>query len=239
MSSGIQRRWFITGTDTSVGKTWISAGLLTACRRHGLSALGLKPVASGCRWEPVSPDGKGRWVNEDALALMAASDVEAPYEAVNPCALELPVSPHLAAARAGVAIDVEALARHCAAQAARADACLVEGVGGWHAPLTPHRTVADLARRLGWPVILVVGIRLGCLNHALLSSQAILADGLVLAGWVANCVDRDCLMVEENIATLRQRLPAPLLGVVPWQKKMDAAGIAARLDIHPLLAPAA
>ncbi|HHH35308.1 MAG TPA: dethiobiotin synthase [Gammaproteobacteria bacterium] len=226
----MNRAWFVTGTDTGVGKTRVTAGLLHALARHGWRVLGLKPVASGCRREG------GQWVNDDALALQAASSGNPPYSAVNPCALRDPVSPHLAAAAMGWDIDPAALADHCRRLAETTNIVVVEGVGGWRVPLTRKQTMADLARALDWPVILVVGIRLGCINHALLSAEAVRGDGLRLAGWVANHLDPACLMAEEVVATLRQRLPAPCLGVVPHAKKMDAAGLAARLDIRMLLA---
>ncbi len=224
------RGWFVTGTDTEIGKTWVCCALLHALRAAGLQAQGLKPVASGCRRE------RGRLLNDDALALQAASAVALPYEAVNPCALEEPVSPHLAAAAQGLRIDVAALAAHCRRLGARADATLVEGVGGWYAPLTEAETVTHLARAIGWPVILVVGIRLGCLNHALLSARAIAADGLPLAGWVANHVDPHCRRAQENVRTLQRHLPAPLLGQLPHAPAAEPEQLATHLDAKRLLA---
>ncbi|MFQ5488181.1 MAG: dethiobiotin synthase [Gammaproteobacteria bacterium] len=225
----MSRGWFITGSDTGCGKTRVACALLHACRQQGLRTLAMKPVASGCEHQGE------RLVNDDALALMAATDVPLSYEAVNPYALSLPVSPHLAAAEMGVTIDIAALAAHYAALRRQADVAVVEGVGGWRAPLTEQHTVADLALGLELPVILVVGIGLGCLNHALLSAEAIARDGARLAGWVANRRDPACLMADRIIATLAEKIPAPLLGVMPYAKKMDARASAAHLDIHPLL----
>ena len=204
---------FVTGTDTGVGKTLVSAALLHTLTRHHRSVVGMKPVAAGLI------DHHGHWVSEDVLALRAASSVTVPPELDNPVALPDPLSPHLAAQRAGRLITVtELLAAHRALKE-RADVVVVEGAGGWRVPINEHETLADLARAIGMPVVLVVGLRLGCLNHALLSAEAIRADGLQLAGWVANNVDPDMACIEENIDTLRQRLAAPLLGVVPWQRQ--------------------
>lgn len=225
----MNRAWFITGTDTGCGKTRIACALLQACRQQGLRTLAIKPVASGC-------ERRGeRLVNEDALALMAAADVPLSYEEVNPCALALPASPQLAAAEMGVTIDMGKLAAHCNALRRQADVMIVEGVGGWRVPLSEQHTVADLALGLELPVILVVGIKLGCLNHALLSAEAIAADGAALAGWVANRLDPACLMADGIISTLRKKISAPLLGVMPHAKKMDARSAAAHVDIHRLL----
>ncbi len=220
--------WFITGTDTACGKTVVACALVHACRARGLRTLAMKPVASGCR-----PQG-GRLVNEDALDLLAAASFPLTYEEVNPYALEQPVSPHLAAAAMGISLDMAALAARCRELQQRAEAVVIEGVGGWRVPLTARHEVADLALATRLPVILVVGITLGCINHALLSAQAIAADGASLAGWVANRLDPRCLMADEVIDTLAGRLDAPLLGVMPYAKKMDARTAAAHLDIHSL-----
>lgn len=202
---------FVTGTDTGVGKTLVSAGLLHALARHHARVVGMKPVAAG-----LVPQGSA-WVAEDALALRAASSVAVPPELDCPVALPEPLSPHLAAARAGRRVDVaELVAAHRRLQTL-ADVVLVEGAGGWRVPLNDTETLADLAVALAQPVVLVVGMRLGCLNHALLTAEAIRADGLVLAGWVANAIDPAMRCLDDNIDTLRQRLGAPLLGVVPWQ----------------------
>ena len=216
----MSRAYFLTGTDTGVGKTLIVAALLRAAAAQGLRALGMKPVAAGGA--------------EDVDALVAASNVAAPREAVNPYLLAEPLSPHLAARRDGVAIDIEHIARRFNELRGRADFLVVEGAGGFRVPLSGTQDGADLAARLGLPVILVVGLRLGCLNHALLTAEAIRARGLRLAGWVANQVDPDMACVEENVDTLRARLAAPLLGIVPHQTRPDAARVAELLRLpHP------
>ena len=204
------RSLFVTGTDTGVGKTLVSAALLhTLAQRHA-RVVGMKPVAAG-----LVQQG-GAWVSEDVLMLRVASTVRVPPELDNPVALPEPISPHLAAAHAGRRVAVAELLAAQRALRALADVVLVEGAGGWRVPLNAQETLADLARAIAAPVVLVVGLRLGCLNHALLTAEAIRADGLTLAGWVANSIDPQMACREENIDTLRQRLNAPLLGVVPW-----------------------
>lgn len=202
---------FVTGTDTGVGKTLVSAGLLHALAVHHRRVVGMKPVAAG-----VVPWGDD-WASEDAIALRAASTLAVPPALDNPVLLLDPLSPHIAAARAGVQIDIAAIVRSYQALAAQADAVVVEGAGGFHVPLSDTQTGADLAQALALPVVLVVGLRLGCLNHALLTAEAIRARGLALAGWVANRVDPEMGAVDENIAYLRARLGAPLLADVPYQ----------------------
>lgn len=203
---------FVTGTDTDVGKTLVSAGLLHALAKRHRRVVGMKPVAAG-----VVPWGED-WGCEDALALRAASTLAVPPQLDNPVLLLEPLSPHIAAARAGVQIDIAAIVRSYQALAAQADAVVVEGAGGFQVPLTDTETGADLAVALGLPVVLVVGLRLGCLNHALLTAEAIRARGLTLAGWVANRIDPDMAAVEDNVAYLRARLAAPLLADVPYQE---------------------
>ncbi|MEZ5562110.1 MAG: dethiobiotin synthase [Gammaproteobacteria bacterium] len=205
------RCYFVAGTDTGVGKTQVSAALLLAAQAYGLRSLGLKPVAAGCL-----PAG-GRLVNEDALLLQRCSSPVPEYAAVNPVALEPAIAPHIAAERAGIALRVATLAGHVRAQAAGgAEVVLVEGAGGWLVPLNETDTMADLAATLAYPVILVVGMRLGCINHALLAAAAISAAGLELAGWVANCMVAEMDALEENVRTLESRLPALRLGTVPF-----------------------
>ena len=217
------RTLFVTGTDTGVGKTLVSAALLHELARHHGRVVGMKPVAAG-----LVQQGDA-WVSEDVLALRAASTVAVPPEWDSPVALSDPVSPHLAARREGRRITVAELLVAHRALLNLADVVLVEGAGGWRVPLNDDQTLADLAIALAAPVVLVVGLRLGCLNHALLTAEAIRADGLHLAGWVANSVDPHMVCREENIASLRQRLHAPLLGVVPWLTEPDARGIALEL----------
>lgn len=211
------RSVFVTGTDTGVGKTLASCGLLHALRKRHARVVGMKPVAAG-----ASRTAAG-WTSEDAAALREASSIRVPAQLDNPVLLPEPLSPHLAAQRAGMQIDLGHLA-HCHRQLAmQADAVVVEGAGGFLVPLTPQATGADLARALALPVVLVVGLRLGCLNHALLTAEAIRAHGLVLAGWIANRIDPAMACAQENIDFLRERLGAPLLGDVPHQPRPDPA----------------
>lgn len=207
----MKRAYFITGTDTGVGKTCVSAAWLLAANRQGLATQAIKPVAAGCE---RTAEGLR---NDDALQLMQAMSEPLAYGEVNPVALEAAIAPHIAAARAGIGLRVDTLAAHCRAILDRpADLTLVEGAGGWRVPLNEHETLADLAKALGLPVILVVGLRLGCINHALLAAEAIRHDGLSLAGWVANTLQDGMPEREANIAALQDRLGAPCLGVVPW-----------------------
>jgi dethiobiotin synthetase len=213
---------FITGTDTDVGKTWIAAGLLAGLRRCGVRAVGMKPVSCGC---DVTAEGPR---NADAVTLIEQGAHGAPYALVNRYAFIPPVAPHLAAQSAGTTIDLSLIRKDFDELRDRADFVVVEGVGGWYVPLNDRETVADLAKLLDLPVLLVVGIRLGCLNHALLSAAAIQTTGLELMGWVANVIDPHTLRVEENIESLRHRIPAPLLGIVPYLGEFDALAIADR-----------
>jgi dethiobiotin synthetase len=203
---------FVTGTDTGVGKTLVSTGLLHALASYHARVVGMKPVAAGTELM----DGVA--VNDDVLALRAAATVAVPPELDNPVLLPDPVSPHIAAARAGVTIDIAHVVACHRALTQLADAVVVEGAGGFQVPLSATETGADLAQALGLPVVLVVGLRLGCLNHALLTADAIRARGLTLAGWVANHVDASMLAQQDNIAFLQQRLPAPLLATIPHQR---------------------
>jgi dethiobiotin synthetase len=203
------RACFVTGTDTGVGKTLVSAGLIWALREHHARVIGMKPVAAG-----LVPHAGG-WESEDVLALRAASSVAVVPELDNPVALPEPLSPHLAAQRAGRSISVSLLAERFHALQASADFVVVEGAGGWLVPLNDHETLADLARVLGLPVVLVVGMRLGCLNHALLTAQAVRASGLPLAGWVANQIDPDMPCLEENQAYLESTWAHPASAAFP------------------------
>jgi len=221
--------FFIAGTDTDVGKTTIASGLLHAARLQGLSTLGGKPVASGC---DVTAKGLR---NADARALMAESSITLPYEQVNPFAFEPAIAPHLAAREAGVALTVQALlAPMRLILEQQAEFTLIEGAGGWRVPLSDQANLSDLAMALKLPVILVVGVRLGCISHALLSAEAIARDGLQLAGWVANIVEPKTSRLEENLATLAERLPAPCLGRVPRMKVVSAALVAEHLQLDLL-----
>lgn len=224
------RGLFVTGTDTGIGKTRASTVLLHALRGHGLRAIGMKPLASGCERtvDGGAPDG---WRNEDALALQAASDPRPRYEDVNPYALPNPLAPQLAARDAGVEVSLAPiLAAHARLQA-QADAVVIEGVGGWLAPLSDTLMQADLVRALDVPVVLVVGLRLGCLNHAYLSARAIAADGCRLAGWIGNAIDPDMARREDNLALLAASLPVPCWGVLPHAEKADPAGLSRLLQL--------
>jgi dethiobiotin synthetase len=199
---------FVTGTDTGVGKTLCAAALLHALARHHRRVAGMKPVTAGTLATPTGP------VSEDATALRAASTVAMPPEIDSPVLLPEPLSPHLAAARAGISVDIEPIVACYVEMARRCDAVVVEGAGGFLVPLGDTTTGAELALALGLPVVLVVGMRLGCLNHALLSAEAIRAHGLELAGWIANRIDPAMLATDDNIAYLQRRLDAPLLADV-------------------------
>lgn len=221
--------YFITGTDTDVGKTTIATGLLFAARQSGLSTAAGKPVASGC---VAGPEGLR---NSDALALLAECSVKLTYDEVNPVAFEPAIAPHLAAREAGVALTVQSLLEPMHKVLSKnADFTLIEGAGGWRVPLADQANLSDLAVALQLPVILVVGVRLGCISHALLTAEAIARDGLPLAGWVANIIDAKTSRMEENLATLAERLPAPCLGRVPRLKKPTAEAVAEFLHLELL-----
>ncbi len=220
--------FFITGTDTDAGKTLVATGLLAAARARGLSSAGLKPVAAGC--EPSELGLR----NSDALLLHAQTSIDLAYEQINPVALVAPIAPHIAAQQEKRNLSADRLAGFCRSSLRLADFTLVEGAGGWRVPLNPSETLADLARVLHLPVIMVVGMRLGCINHALLTAEAIRNDGLKLAGWVANVRDADMPALQENIDTLVARLPAPCLGVVPALAQPQADTVATYLNLDLL-----
>ena len=215
--------YFITGTDTGVGKTLICCALLHGFAALGKSVIGMKPVAAGAVHGPAG------LVNDDVALLRAASNVDAPLALVNPYCFEPPIAPHLAAEQAGVVIDLTIIAAAFERLAAVADIVIVEGVGGFCVPLNFGEDSADLAQRLGLPVILVVGLRLGCLNHALLTAHSIRAHGLTLAGWIANRIDPAMAAAERNVAALAERLAAPLLGGVEFMAAPSPEQIAGRL----------
>lgn len=221
--------FFIAGTDTDAGKTTVACGLLHAARRAGLSTAAAKPVASGCA---VTPAGLR---NGDALALLGECSLALDYAEVNPFAFAPAIAPHLAAREVGVELNVAALLAPVRKVLARgADFTLVEGAGGWRVPLAGRENLSDLAVALGLPVILVVGVRLGCINHAVLTAEAIARDGLELVGWVANVVDPHTARLDENLATLAERLPAPCLGRVPRLPEASPAAVAAHLQLGAL-----
>jgi dethiobiotin synthetase len=221
--------FFIAGTDTEVGKTTIAAGLLCAARRQGLSTAACKPVASGSE---ATAEGLR---NSDALALLGQCSVPLTYDEVNPLAFAPAIAPHLAAREAGVDLTAAVLlapVRHVLAQGA--DFTVVEGAGGWRVPLGEGGYLSDLPVALGLPVILVVGVRLGCINHAVLSAEAIARDGLQLVGWVANIVDPGTSRLEENLATLTELLAAPCLGRVPRLADASPENVAEHLQLAHL-----
>lgn len=220
----IKRAFFVAGTDTDVGKTFISCALLQAARATG-STLGLKPLASGA---DMTPDGLR---NSDALLLQSASSVELPYEQVNPVVFAPAAAPHIAATWENRRLSADRLAGFCRASLRLADFTLIEGAGGWRVPLNQQETLASVAVLLKLPVILVVGVKLGCINHALLTIEAIRNDGLTLAGWVANGVRSDFVGADETLAYLRAAIPAPCLGVVPYLSEMNLADAVNYLDV--------
>lgn len=208
-----RKTFFVTGTDTGIGKTYASVALLNWARRQGLRTLAVKPVAAGCE---STADGLR---NEDALALQEAMTESLGYDQINPVALADPLSPHIAAQRAGVSVSIQRLAGFCrGVTSLPGDLCLIEGAGGWRVPVNDRETLARLPKELGIPVLMVVPLQLGCLNHALLTAEAIARDGLRLAGWIGNHPHPEAMAAEpENIATLKGALQAPCLGVLPWQ----------------------
>jgi len=223
------RGLFITGTDTGCGKTEVTLGLMQALQRRGETVLGMKPVASGAA---PTPDGAR---NGDALRLQAQGSRPLPYAWVNPFVYVPPIAPHLAAESAARPIDLDAIEAGVERLSELADWVLVEGVGGWYVPLDGNHTVGDLVCRLGLPVILVVGLRLGCINHALLSEACIRNSGARLLGWVANQVEAEIPALEGNLRTLRERLSVPCLGTIPWLEEPSPGNTAEYLDVEPLI----
>lgn len=225
-----KKQFFVAGTDTNVGKTLVAAGLLLTAKNHGLRTAALKPVAAGCE----TTDAGLR--NEDALLLQSVITEPLIYEQINPIALRAAIAPHIAAVQEKRVLSADRIAGFCRGSLMMADFTLVEGAGGWRVPLNPRETMADLVRILQLPVILVVGMRLGCINHALLSIDAIRNDGLQLVGWVANCMDANMPALQENIDSLRVRIPAPCLGVVPWLPEPDPVQVSNAIDQEVFMA---
>ena len=214
--------YFLTGTDTEIGKTFITCALLQRAGLDGLKAAGLKPIAAGT-------DAAG--LNDDVEAIRAASNIELPREIINPYCFKPAIAPHIAAAEAHVCIEFEPIKAACEQARQQADLVIVEGVGGFCVPLGDGCSTADLAVELALPVILVVGMRLGCINHALLTAEAIANRGLKLVGWVANRIDPQMSHFDENLATLKTMIAAPLLGVVPYGPQGGAIGAAGFLQL--------
>lgn len=209
----MEQGYFITGTDTGAGKTWATIALMRYFKKQGKTVAGMKPVASGC----IIRNGKP--VNEDALLIQANSSINIDYRLINPYAYTLPISPHLAGIENPVRLD-RVIAEFNKLKLL-ADIVLVEGAGGWYAPINKRQDISDLAKSLALPVIIVVAIRLGCINHAKLTGEAVERSGLLCAGWIAVCSDPDMLYIADNIDSIRQTLDAPLLGVLPFIEDAD------------------
>lgn len=223
----MSKAFFITGTDTGAGKTWASVALMRFFNLRGLSVIGMKPVAAGCEWQD------GQLKNEDALLLQQHASLALDYEEINPYAYQAAVSPHLAANDNPVQIDGVLKAFNRIKD--KADVVVVEGAGGWFAPVNNEQDIADLAVALQIPVIMVVAIRLGCINHARLTLQAIQAANVDCAGWMAMCVDPDMQKQTENIDTLKKKLTVPLLGVLPYMDVTDFDGLAKHIIVEKLI----
>ncbi|PPC82808.1 MAG: dethiobiotin synthase [Methylotenera sp.] len=211
----MKQSYFVIGTDTNVGKTYVASALVRHFAAKGYSTIGMKPIASGCM-----RDGNGVLLNDDVSALAAASNVPASLDLINPYRFEPAIAPHIAAAQVEKIVDSEVIKLAYQQLKALADVVIVEGAGGFLVPLNNQETLADLAVLLNIPVILVVGMRLGCINHALLTVEAIKSRGLTLAGWVANRVDAEMPVFEENLVSLQQRIAAPCISVVGWQEEV-------------------
>ena len=208
----MSQSYFIIGTDTNVGKTYIASALVKEFVGLGFKTIGMKPVASGCQYNK-----NHELINEDVTALMKVSNVTSTLDVINPYRFIPAIAPHIAAEQAGVSIDLEVIANAYQILTRLAEVVIVEGAGGLLVPLNATQTLADLVKLLNIPIILVVGMRLGCINHALLTIELIKARGLTLAGWVANEIDPTMNMFEDNLSSLQQRISAPCLGVVRWQ----------------------
>ena len=225
----MKRGFFIAGTDTGVGKTRVACGLLAALAHAGYTVAGMKPVASGCH---ESPSGLR---NDDAEALLSQSTVPLEYGDVNPYAFAPPIAPNLAAELAGGTIRLEVITAAFERMRKRADAVVVEGTGGWYAPINDRHTMADIAIRLGLPVVLVIGLRLGCINHSLLTLAALRRDGIPLAGWIANSIDEHVLEERGVLQTLAHRLAAPMIGHIPYLPSAPVQAFERCLDVNLLL----
>lgn len=215
--------YFITGTDTNVGKTWATIALMRYFKSGGKSVAGMKPVASGCLMQD------GRLKNEDALLIQENASLPIDYDLINPYAYELPVSPHIAGVNNPVKLD--RLHAEFEVLKSLADIVVVEGAGGWYAPLNEREAISDLAKLLALPVIMVVAIRLGCINHARLTYQAIMQSGVNCAGWIAVCTDPELLGGDQNIQAIKNTVDAPLLGVLPYRKVADFDFFAEQLNM--------
>lgn len=209
----MKKGYFITGTDTNVGKTWVTLALMSYFQKQNLSVVGMKPVSAGC--EKIDKI----WQNEDALAIQKHSSIVLDYAQINPFAYELPISPHLAGKENPA--DLEIIFKHFQVLQNLADVLIVEGAGGWYVPLNEKETIADLAKLLKLPVIVVIAIKLGCINHALLTFEAIKNAGVNCAGWIAVCNDENFEFVDSTIESIKKRVFSPLLGVLPYFRQYD------------------
>lgn len=205
--------YFIVGTDTGVGKTFIASRIVQQFANQGYKTVGMKPIASGCE-----KNAQGEWVNEDVTALTNASNVQAPLDLINPYRFQPSIAPHIAASQAGVEMQIQHILQSFHTLQKQADIVIVEGAGGFLVPINSQETLADLAVALKLPIILVVGMRLGCINHALLTVEAIKNRGLHLAGWVANQIDPEMPVFDENLDSLKSRILEPLKGVMNYQR---------------------
>ncbi len=225
-----KRSFFVAGTDTDAGKTIAAAGLLAAANSKGLSSMGLKPIAAGCE---RTEDGLR---NSDALMLQKAASIELPYEQVNPIAFEPAIAPHIAAQQEQRMLNADRISAMCRGTLMKpVDFAIIEGAGGWRVPLSHRETMAHIPKQLNIPVILVVGVKLGCINHALLTAESIARDGLRLAGWIANSVDSDMECFEQNVATIASMLRAPLIATIPFLDDPSPENVASFIDIDSLL----
>ncbi|NKB36306.1 MAG: dethiobiotin synthase [Gammaproteobacteria bacterium] len=220
--------FFVTGTDTEVGKTRVSLGLMRALRNQGSSVIGMKPIASGCHRTSAGLR------NEDAELIRGEGTSEIPYELLNPFAFEEAVAPHAAAEKAGVSIDIDRIRSAYKSLYGLAEHIVIEGAGGWRVPLSASSSLSDLVAELNIPVVLVVGLRLGCINHALLTAESILNDNRTLAGWVANQITEDYPFQESSMRVLTSKIAAPLLGEVPYIENLEVQNISRCLDLSLL-----
>ena len=222
MNTPVARQaYFITGTDTDIGKTFVSCVLLARAKAQGHRCFALKPISAGCE-----RDMQGNWQSDDANRLKQYASVALIDELVAPIKLPLAASPHIAAQANNERLQAARVVGHIrAGLSTKASHVLVEGAGGWRVPINMQESISDVAKQLGLPVILVVGIRLGCLNHALLTAELIVRDGLQLAGWVANCIDPDDGYIAEQIETLTKKIPAPCLGIIPYQSNRQVESV--------------